>query len=368
MARISEHRPKQNSPELPPKAASRTRALQLSFWRNGYSSSDDVAVWHSLQNWAILATFTTSTIPGVTMAFTSFNERVAAHLDEMSPAEQRVARLMVEAREEVLVASAASLADKADTSDATVVRTVKSLGFSGLDELRRHLAGELKQSLNIAGRLSETLHDVGDDLQAAFNHTIDIHQNAIETLRRDISPELFRKATLAIGRAKRIVLFGIGPSSTMTTYFAIQLGRFGIDAICLTHTGLLFADDLRKLRKGDLLIALAYTHVYRELAVLLKEADRLNLETVLLTDSLAGKLRRRVDLILPVARGRADMLSMHTATLGLIETLLVGVASKKAQDTLRSLEILNTLRKEVAGESVDIAVRSAKQKRHGSRK
>ena len=300
---------------------------------------------------------------GPKMAFASFDDRVAFHLDKMSPAEQRVARLMTEAREEVLVASAASLAEKAETSDATVVRTVKTLGFSGMEELRRLLADELKQSLSIASRLTETLRDVGDDLQAAFNRTLDIHRDAIEGLRRDISPQMFRTAVQAIGGAKRIAIFGIGPSSAIATYFAAQLGRFGIDAVCLAHTGLLFADDLRKLRKGDLLIAFAYTHVYRELAVLFNEADRHQLKKILLTDSLASKLRRRVDLVLPVARGRADMLSMHTATIGLIETLLVGVAATNGQATLRSLEALNALRKDVVGESLDVPAGPPKRRR-----
>jgi DNA-binding MurR/RpiR family transcriptional regulator len=272
----------------------------------------------------------------------------------MSPSEQRVARVFLEAREEVLVASAASLALKAQTSDATVVRTVKSLGFSGLDELRQVLAAELKQSLTIASRLTETLRDVGDNLQAAFDRTLDIHRDAIEKLRRDVSAEMFSAAVETLTRAKRVAVFGIGPSSAISTYFTTQLGRFGIDTICLSHTGLLFADDLRKLRKGDVLIALAYTHVYRELAVLLNEADRHGLKKLLITDSLASKLRRRVDLVLPVARGRADMLSMHTATLGLIEALLVGLAVKNSQGTVRSLEALNALREEVVGEAIDV--------------
>jgi DNA-binding MurR/RpiR family transcriptional regulator len=288
------------------------------------------------------------------MPFASFDETVAAHLDQMSPSEQRVARVFLEAREEVLVASAATLALKAQTSDATVVRTVKSLGFSGLDELRQVLAAELKQSLTIAGRLSETLREIGDDLQAAFDGTLGIHRDAIEKLRRDISPETFSAAVETVTRAKRVAVFGIGPSSAISMYFAMQLGRFGIDTICLSQTGLLFADDLRKLRKGDVLIALAYTHVYRELAVLLNEADRLALKKLLVTDSLASKLRQRVDLVLPVARGRADMLSMHTATLGLIEALLVGIAVKNSQGTVRSLEALNALREEVVGEAIDV--------------
>ncbi|MFC6493953.1 MurR/RpiR family transcriptional regulator [Ancylobacter dichloromethanicus] len=140
------------------------------------------------------------------MSFSKFEDRVAAHLDAMSPAEQRVARVLLDAREEVLVASAASLAAKAETSDATVVRTVKSLGFEGMDELRRLLAAELKQSLTIANRLTETLREVGDDLHAAFNVTLDVHRDAIENLRRDITPEMFRTAVKLMASAKRIVI------------------------------------------------------------------------------------------------------------------------------------------------------------------
>jgi DNA-binding MurR/RpiR family transcriptional regulator len=295
------------------------------------------------------------------MPFANFDERVAFHLDKMSPAEQRVARVLLEAREEVLFASAASLAAKSKTSDATVVRTVKSLGLEGMDELRRLLAAELKQSLTIASRLTETLREVGDDLHAAFSTTLDIHRDAIENLRRDITPEMFRAAVQLIASAKRVVIFGIGPSSAIAAYFATQLGRFGIDARCLTHTGLLFADDLRQLRTGDVLVAMAYSHVYRELAVLLDESDRRRIKRLLLTDSLAAKLRRRVDLVLPVARGRADMLSMHTATLGLIEALLVGLAAKNPTATVRSLDSLNALRKIIAGEALDVPTGTGKR-------
>jgi DNA-binding MurR/RpiR family transcriptional regulator len=290
------------------------------------------------------------------MSFASFDERIAFHFRKMSPAEQRVARLMTEAREEVLVASAASLATKAKTSDATVVRTAKSLGFTGMDELRKSLAAEIRKSLNIAGRLKETLRDVGDDQEAAFHRTLDIHRDAIERLRREISPKMFRKATQSLERAKRVVIFGIGPSSAVAGYFATQLGRFGIDALCLAHTGLLFADDLQRLRKGDLLIALAYTHVYRELAALLDAADKHGIKKILLTDSLGALLGDRIDLVLPVARGRADMLSMHTATLGLIEALLVGLAARKPKMAVQSLIGLNALRRQIAGESFDLEI------------
>ena len=88
----------------------------------------------------------------------------------------------------------------------------------------------------------------------------------------------------------------------------------------------------RSLREGRLVIILAYGRVYAEVDALFGPGSAVaEADAVLLTDTLAATLRRRVDLVLPVARGRVDMLSMHTATLGLIEALLVGIASPPAQ-------------------------------------
>jgi DNA-binding MurR/RpiR family transcriptional regulator len=290
----------------------------------------------------------------MTTAALTFEERVADRLAQMSPAEQRVVRFFHANREEVLIASAAAMAAKAATSDATVVRATRALGFAGLDELRRTLASELRNSSSPAERLTRTLAEVGDNLPAAFAMTLDIHLRSLESLRRSITPELFEQAVDGIAGARRIVVFGLGPSSAIGSYLVTQLGRFGLDAASITNTGLLFADDLIKLREGDLVIILAYGRVYPELAALLDEIGRLGLRSFLVTDTLAATLRHRVDLVLPVARGQADMLSMHTATLGFVEALLVGVAAKRPDETLASLSALNEAREKLAGKSLKL--------------
>jgi len=284
----------------------------------------------------------------------SFDDRINASLGRLSPAAQRAAYYFRDNREEVLIASASMLAQKAGTSDATVIRTARALGFSGMEELRRSLARELTENLSPAGRLAGTLDEIGDDLEVAFNATLDIHLKALENLRRDVSVEQFRAAVTRIGEARRVFIFGMGPSSAMATYFETQLGRFGIDAYSLTQSGLLLADGLQKLRSGDLLIIFAYSRVYRELAAMMEEATRHGVSRILVTDSLGERLRTRVDLVLNVARGRAGMLSMHTATLGLVESLLVGIATTRPEQTLNSLRRLNQARAELAGKDMQL--------------
>jgi DNA-binding MurR/RpiR family transcriptional regulator len=286
----------------------------------------------------------------------TFDDRVALRAADMSPAEQRVVRYFQGNREEVLISSAVVLAAKAGTSDATVVRATRALGFSGLDELRRALADELRSSLSPAGRLSRTLDEVGNDLFAAFDMTLEIHAGSLESLRRSITPELFEKAVDAVAGAARVLVFGLGPSNAIADYLVIQLGRFGLIAEALSNTGLLFADDLRRLRGGDLVVILAYGRIYAELAAVLDEIARLRLRSFLITDTLADTLRPRVDFVLPVPRGRAEMLSMHTGTLGFIEALLVGVATKRPAETLASLQALNEAREKLGGGVANLSI------------
>ena len=75
---------------------------------------------------------------------------------------------------------------------------------------------------------------------------------------------------------------------------------------------------------------------------------RRGLRSFLVTDTLAGLLRHRVDLVLPVARERADMLSMHTTTLGFPQNFLVGIAAARPDETLASLKALNEKRETLA--------------------
>jgi DNA-binding MurR/RpiR family transcriptional regulator len=283
-----------------------------------------------------------------------FAERIADSAAGLSPAARRVARYFLDNREEVLVASAAALAAKTETSDATVVRTAKALGFSGLDELRRALADEIRTALSPADRLTRTLGEVGDSLSAALTLTLDIHMHALDALRRSISDDMFERAVDGMTHARRIVAFGLGPSSAIAGYLASQLNRFGFEALTLSNTGLLFADDLQRLREGDLVIMLAYGRVYAELAALLDEIDRRKLRSFLVTDTLAAALRRRVELVLQVARGRADMLSMHTATLGFLEAVLVGIAARRPGQTLAAIRELNDARAKLAGRPMNL--------------
>ena len=200
-----------------------------------------------------------------------------------------------------------------------------------------------------ADRLAATLAEAVADPASVLDRTVAQHVESLSRLSRDLPQAAFQAAVDLVVRSRRVVAFGLGPSGALADYLVNQLARFGFDAWSCTRSGLLCADDLNRLRPGDGLVAFAYGRGYAELEALLSEAERLGLERVLVTDDLAPEIRDRFDPVLPVARGRSDMLSMHTATLGLVEALLVGVAAKRPDEALASLRRLNLLRERLVG-------------------
>ena len=74
-------------------------------------------------------------------------DNIRQFYDEMSKAEKRVADFMMEHPEETLDLSIAELAKKSETSDATVIRMCRHIGYSGFAQMKLGLAGSLAAEL-----------------------------------------------------------------------------------------------------------------------------------------------------------------------------------------------------------------------------
>lgn len=77
----------------------------------------------------------------------SLQERVAARIGTLTATERRVAEYLSTHPQEAAFSSAEELGRATGTSDASVVRTAKALGFDGLPGLKRSLQGHLQSLL-----------------------------------------------------------------------------------------------------------------------------------------------------------------------------------------------------------------------------
>lgn len=287
----------------------------------------------------------------VANATDEFGDRVARRGDALAPAERRVAELLLDLGPQATLLSAAALAEQLGTSDATVVRTAKSLGYSGLAELRRALATQ-GNNPPLDERLRRTLEQTsGDDL---FASVIRGQLSALETLTNNVSPQVFQDAAAILAGSDRVVWRGVGPSAHLAGYGQMLTERIGKPSSALVHTGTSFADELLTLAPDDAVVVLAYGRLQSHVRVLLDRARTLDTPVVLITDNLGRKLGGDVDAVIESGRGTPGRFASHGTTLVVIEALVLAVAAADRAKSDASLTTLNELRAALAGRRIDV--------------
>ena len=271
---------------------------------------------------------------------------------QLGAAGVRVAKFIDENRQVVLASTAAALGARIGTSDATVLRTVQTLGFASLAALKRAILNSATASTP-ADDMRRTLVDLEKASGEALDGVLQAHAEGLAVLQTGKCRAQIAAGVGVLDGADRIAVFGIGPSAALASYASILLARSGRRSRTISATGSMLADQLLDLRAGDALLILAYGRLYREVKAVFAEAKALRLPTVLVTEADDTPLAKLADVCVVIPRGRPGQMALHGATFVGLEALVLSLAAAKPKAALSSLENLNRLRRatEVQGKS-----------------
>ena len=242
-----------------------------------------------------------------TPAQAGLDERIAAARPELSPAEDRVASFFAQHREEVVFLSAMEIAARLDTSDATVIRAAQSLGYSGLPDLKTELRDALRTRATPTLRLGRSLEDLGEDPAAVLEHVLATEVELLHDARKTLRPDDFSHGLDLLAKAERVVIQGLGPNAPLAEYFAARLRRMRRPALAVGERGQALADALLDMRKGDVVIVLAYDRQNPESELTLERARDLGLPSILVTDTLGLALAGQFTVALSARRAGGGM-------------------------------------------------------------
>ena len=251
-------------------------------------------------------------------------ERVQHLQHELSPAEQRVASLVLEHPRKVLSEPIAEIARLADVSQPTVIRFCRSLGFQGLAEFKLKFAGSLTGSIPVRHsqvRMSDSTHDLSakviDNTVSAilkFRDGLDVHaiDRAIELLRRANKVEFY-----AMGNARVVALDG------QHKFF-----RFRIPTTAHGDAHL-FQLAAELLQPGDVVVAISTAGQAPELLGAVDAARKAGASVIAITSSKSA-LAKKASVCLAVdhTEDSTTFLSMISRILQLllIDIMAVGIS------------------------------------------
>ena len=215
---------------------------------------------------------------GVTTAAEDLFSRIVRLSPKMSPAERRVADLVLSDLDFAVHTHTTDIALRAGVSAATVTRFCRSVGCRGLRELKLDLA----KILAVGDRYLHPRIAVTRTSEAVTEIVSRIH-HSLDTLVDQISDEQLKRAASAIVGARRVMIFGGGGGSSMVAMEAEnRLFRLGLSA---THCNdaqlqLMMAATLTA---EDVLIALSITGRYEPIIQATVVADQYGARTIAVT-------------------------------------------------------------------------------------
>lgn len=278
---------------------------------------------------------------------TSLADRVSEVLDRLSPSETRVAQyLNAMPTEELIFANAEQLGRLTRTSDATVVRTARKLGYTGLPQLKREAGSGLGEaSAHPKERLSRRLSALGSDLGAVREQIFADAVESLELTREAIDDTELQNAVGAMAHADTIFVFGYGGSEHGARHLARTANRMGYDARAVGDTGLMLADSVMRISHGDAVVIFQPGRVLHDIEVILEHATSVGAKTILVSgERLHKQLAKAYDIGLLAIRGSAHLTSEALSSIVVADVLGYGLSALDEERAMQAREQLTHVR------------------------
>ncbi|WP_110400316.1 MurR/RpiR family transcriptional regulator [Sphaerotilus hippei] len=158
-------------------------------------------------------------------------DRIRASLPALSPAEQRVARLVLVDARSFAGLPVAELAERAHVSKPTVVRFCRSVGYDGLADFKLKLAGTVNEGVPFVHRAVDEDDKPGDLIVKVIDNAV----SALLKYRNDAAAHAVGRAiealTTTIQRGGRLEFYGVGNSGIVAQDAQHKFFRLGINAV-----------------------------------------------------------------------------------------------------------------------------------------
>lgn len=224
--------------------------------------------------------------------------------------------------------SVKGLAQKSHTSDASVLRFCKTLGYRGY----RDFIVAVSAALGSADKTESEYTDIqpGDDLQTIITNVSRNNRKSIEDTMSVIDRDAIGRAVELLRKASRIDFYGIGASGLVCMDAQQKFTRIGKTCFAYTdgHSQLTAASILKS---GDVAVLISNSGDTLDILNTLEVAKESKATIIAITRYVKSELANEADLVLnfstPEITIRSGAMGSRIAMLNIVDILFTGVAS-----------------------------------------
>lgn len=277
---------------------------------------------------------------------TNLEEKIYAA--KLTKTETLIAKFILDNEAEVSFMTAADIAAKVGTSDASVIRMARAIGYTGFNELQKDIqqsvAYKLRFGSNSVLAPSEKLISNMDILSSS-----DIASNLLNLATANLQSTCTKSTIEKIDtvsdiliNSKRKYFVGFRVASCIVECLGISMRHLLPDVHLVTTGDFSAIEAFNDISSDDCAVFISFPRFPKIIDQLFSMAKNAGAKTVFITESLHSPHANEADITIPASVDSLSFFNSYIAPLYLAEMLATDVSRKKSIDCelrLKNLDI-----------------------------
>tara|TARA_R110002020_G_scaffold19053_1_gene66100 strand:+ start:1956 stop:2828 length:873 start_codon:yes stop_codon:yes gene_type:complete len=274
-------------------------------------------------------------------------DRIAAIRRELPPTAGRIADFIVANAADVVHMSVTEVAERAGSSEGSVIGLCQQLGARGFQQVKISLARDLVQPVQFIHEDLEPDDSIATVVEKIFRSDM----QALLDTQKALDLDALTRAVSAIRKASRVELFGIGSAATIAEDANYRLLRIGVNSRATVDSHIQ-AITASLCTPEVAVITISHSGSTIETLTATKLAKEAGATTIVVTNFGRSPLLAHADIVLnTLAREtqfRTEAMTSRIAQLAVIDALIAALALAdydRAVETIgKTFDVLSTKR------------------------
>lgn len=264
-------------------------------------------------------------------------DKIKSFMNSLKPSEKKVAQYIIDNPERVSDLSIVELAKESKTSEASIVRFCRTLGYKGYQDLKIKISVDhTYNAKSIQGFVN-----VDDDVETIISKISMNNAQAIEKSINILNKDDIESAVQALLKARKISFFGVGASAIVAQDAMQKFTR--INELCTAHTDFhLQLASASNMTPEDVVVGISYSGRTADTVDVLRVAKNAGATTICITKFGNSPITEVSDIKLFVysteAIFRSAAMASRMVQLNVIDILFSIVACRKYDRVIKYLE------------------------------
>ncbi|NME36638.1 MULTISPECIES: MurR/RpiR family transcriptional regulator [Fusobacterium] len=263
---------------------------------------------------------------------------VKENMDNFTKQQKKIAQYLLEHYEEAVFFTAEELGEKSKTSEPTVVRFVKKIGFSKYSDLQNELRKVLKGKLYQVDRLN--LPTEKNDLLSFVAYSMNKDIESIRKTLKNINESDLNKAIDWLLSSEKVFIVATHAEYGLACYFGHSLSWIRDKVFVLTTLHGMNYDEMYNITEKDLLVAISFPPYPKYTVDILNFNFLKGIRTLGITDNENSPISLFSNCCLYAHNEQISFVDNSAPTLSLLSVILTLVSKKDLNRANKKLEKL----------------------------